>query len=39
MRTGDPYEEIARLAPYAFTWQIKEHVDRRGVEEKIDLGR
>ena len=39
MRTGDPYEEIARLAPYAFTWQIKEHVYRRGVEEKIDLGR
>ncbi len=39
VRTGDPYEEIARLAPFAFTWQIKEHVFRRGVEEKIDLRR
>lgn len=39
VRTGDPYEETARLAPYAFTWQIKENVYRRGVEEKIDLRR
>ena len=39
VRTGDPYEEIARLAPFAFTWQIKEHVYRRGVEERIDLRR
>jgi len=39
VRTADPYEEIARLAPYAFTWQIKEHVYRRGVEEKTDLRR
>jgi sugar phosphate isomerase/epimerase len=37
LRTGDPYEEIARLAPHAYTWQIKEHVYRRGVEEKTDL--
>ncbi|MDV7402083.1 TIM barrel protein, partial [Arthrospira platensis SPKY1] len=22
LRQGDPYEEIARLAPYAYTWQI-----------------
>ena len=36
---ADPYEEIARLAPFAFTWQIKENVYRRGVEEKIDLRR
>jgi sugar phosphate isomerase/epimerase len=39
VRTTDPYEEIARLAPHAFTWQIKEHVYRRGVEEKADLRR
>lgn len=36
LRTGDPYEEIARLAPHAVTWQIKEHVYRRGVEEDVD---
>ncbi len=39
LRTGDPYEEIARLAPYACTWQIKENVYRRGVEEKTDVVR
>jgi len=39
VRTADPYEEIAQLAPFAFTWQIKESVYRRGVEEKIDLRR
>jgi sugar phosphate isomerase/epimerase len=39
LRTADPYEEIARLAPYACTWQIKERVYRRGQEEKTDLRR
>jgi sugar phosphate isomerase/epimerase len=39
LRTGDPYEEIARLAPFAITWQIKESVYRRGAEEKVDLRR
>jgi sugar phosphate isomerase/epimerase len=39
LRTGDPYEEIARLAPYACTWQIKERLHRRGREEKTDLAR
>ena len=39
LRTGDPYEEIARLAPYAYTWQIKEHVYRNGQEEKTDVRR
>ena len=39
LRTADPYEEIARLAPYACTWQIKERLYRRGVEEKTDLRR
>jgi sugar phosphate isomerase/epimerase len=36
---GDPYEEIAKLAPYAYTWQIKENVNRGGKEEKTDLNR
>lgn len=39
LRTGDPYAEIARLAPLADTWQIKEHVYREGVEEEVDLAR
>jgi sugar phosphate isomerase/epimerase len=39
LRTGDPYAEIARLAPHADTWQIKEHVYREGVEEQADLPR
>lgn len=39
LRTGDPYEEIARLAPYACTWQIKERLYRRGREESTDLRR
>jgi sugar phosphate isomerase/epimerase len=37
--TGDPYEEIARLAPFACTWQIKEQVYRKGVPERTDLRR
>ncbi|GHB70138.1 sugar phosphate isomerase/epimerase family protein [Persicitalea jodogahamensis] len=36
LRAGDPYEEIAKLAPYAYTWQIKASVYRQGVEEKTD---
>jgi sugar phosphate isomerase/epimerase len=39
LRSGDPYEEIRRLAPYACTWQIKERVYRKGQEEKTDLRR
>jgi sugar phosphate isomerase/epimerase len=39
LRATDPYEEMARLAPFAYTWQIKEHVARRGVEEQTDLRR
>jgi len=39
LRTGDPYEEIARLAPHACTWQIKERLYRKGEEEKTDLRR
>ena len=36
LRAGDPYEEIAKLAPYAYTWQIKENVYRWGMEEKTN---
>ena len=36
---ADPYAEIAALAPYAATWQIKQSVYRREVEEKTDLRR
>lgn len=39
LRMGDPYAEIARLAPYAATWQLKESVYRNGTEEKTDLRR
>ena len=38
-RTGDPYEEIARLAPFACTWQIKERLYRKGQEERTDVKR
>jgi sugar phosphate isomerase/epimerase len=36
LRTADPYEETARLAPYAYGWQVKELVYRRQKEEPID---
>lgn len=39
LRTGDPYEEIAALAPCACTWQIKERLYRKGQEERTDLRR
>jgi len=35
--TDDPYAEIARLAPHACTWQIKEQVYRKGVPEDVDV--
>ena len=35
--TDDPYTEIARLAPYACTWQIKAQVYRKGVAEDVDV--
>lgn len=37
LRQGDPYAEIAKLAPYAYTWQIKENVYRKGKEEKTNI--
>ena len=35
-RKGDPYEEIARLAPYAVTWQLKQRVYRNDVAEPVN---
>lgn len=35
--TNDPYAEIALLAPYAYTWQVKELVYRTDKEERVDL--
>jgi sugar phosphate isomerase/epimerase len=37
--TSDPYAEIAKLAPHAYTWQVKELVYRNNVEERVDLRR
>ncbi len=37
LRSGDPYAEIERLAPYAVSWQIKESVGRNGQDEATDL--
>jgi sugar phosphate isomerase/epimerase len=39
LRTGDPYDEIAKLAPHAYTWQLKELVYRGTREEKTDVAR
>jgi sugar phosphate isomerase/epimerase len=39
LRTADPYDEIARLAPFACTWQLKELVYRNGREERTDVRR
>jgi sugar phosphate isomerase/epimerase len=38
-RSEDPYEEIARVAPYAATWQIKQSVYYGDRETKTDLRR
>jgi len=38
-RKGDPYEQIARVAPYAITWQLKENLYVQGKETKTNLGR
>ena len=35
--TADPYQDIARCAPYAVTWQIKERISVGKGEEKTDL--
>jgi sugar phosphate isomerase/epimerase len=37
--TADPYDDMARLAPYAVNWQIKETLHGKDSGEKIDLPR
>jgi sugar phosphate isomerase/epimerase len=37
--TDDPYAEIEQLAPYAYTWQLKEHVYRKRVAEDCDVSK
>lgn len=38
-RMGNPYEQIARVAPHAATWQIKENMFVDGQEVATDLSR
>ena len=38
-KTGDPYRQIAQIAPYAATWQIKENLFVNGQERETDLGK
>ncbi len=39
VNTDDPYGEIAKAAPYAVSWQIKQYMTLRGKKEKIDLNK
>ena len=39
LRMGDPYADIARLAPHACTWQLKEEIYRGDRAEKTDVAR
>jgi len=38
-RSGDPYAEIAKVAPHAINWQIKEHMFVNGDQVPVDLRR
>lgn len=37
--TGDPYKEMALVAPYAVNWQVKTHIGGKGATTKSDLKR
>jgi sugar phosphate isomerase/epimerase len=39
LRMGDPYEEIEKVAKYALSWQIKEHVYYNNEKVETDYGR
>ena len=39
MQTSDPYEDIARVAPYAVNWQVKESPRGTDSSERTDLRR
>jgi sugar phosphate isomerase/epimerase len=36
-KIGDPYQQIASVAPYAATWQVKEKLFVNGQEQETDL--
>lgn len=38
-RNGDAYAEVARVAPFAATWQVKENMFVQGKEQKTDLAK
>ena len=38
-KIGDPYAQIAQVAPYAATWQLKENLFVNGQEQETDLNR
>ncbi|SOD94916.1 sugar phosphate isomerase/epimerase family protein [Spirosoma fluviale] len=38
-KIGDPYAQIARVAPYAATWQLKENLFVNGKEVETDLSK
>lgn len=38
-KTGDPYQQIANVAPFAATWQIKENMFVNGEEVATDLSK
>lgn len=38
-RQGDPYAEVAKVAPFAATWQIKENLYVNGKETETDLNK
>jgi sugar phosphate isomerase/epimerase len=37
LRSADPYEEVAKLVPYAVSWQLKENVGIDGKDVPTDL--
>jgi len=39
LRSGDPYEEVEKLVPYALSWQIKENVYYGERKKEVDLDR
>jgi sugar phosphate isomerase/epimerase len=39
LRSGDPYEEVEKLVPYALSWQLKENVYYGEEKMEVDLER
>jgi sugar phosphate isomerase/epimerase len=36
---GDPYQQIAMVAPYAVNWQVKTHIGGKGATVKSDINK